>query len=142
MSNKRVFLIVLDSFGIGEMADAPQYGDENVNTLRSVAASSCFRVPNLERLGLFQIDGVAEEPAIRSLATVDKAQVIGRNLKYAVRRSIHDQISRAHMGIPVLLYHLSPGIGQIAQHPSAGAAAKLLQHLLGESLGISGQRTV
>ncbi len=55
---KRVFLIVLDSFGIGEMADAPAYGDIHVNTLRSVSASPCFHLPNLERMGLFQIDGV------------------------------------------------------------------------------------
>ena len=34
---KRVFLIVLDSFGIGEMPDAAAYGDINVNTLGSVS---------------------------------------------------------------------------------------------------------
>lgn len=55
---KRVFLIVLDSFGIGEMEDAASYGDVNVNTLRSVSASSFFHMPNMERLGLFRIDGV------------------------------------------------------------------------------------
>ncbi len=104
MSNKRVFLIVLDSFGIGEMADAPQYGDENVNTLRSVAASSCFRVPNLERLGLFQIDGVAEEPAIRSLATVDKAQVIGRYARMA-ERSRGKDTTIGHWEIAGLVSH-------------------------------------
>jgi len=99
-----VFLIVLDSFGIGEMADAPQYGDENVNTLRSVAASSCFRVPNLERLGLFQIDGVAEEPAIRSLATVDKAQVIGRYARMA-ERSRGKDTTIGHWEIAGLVSH-------------------------------------
>ena len=78
MSNKRVFLIVLDSFGIGEMADALQYGDENVNTLRSVAASSCFHVPQLEKLGLFRIDGVGQEPAVQALATLPQEKVIGR----------------------------------------------------------------
>lgn len=83
MSNKRVFLIVLDSFGIGEMADALQYGDEHVNTLRSVAASSCFHVPNLERLGLFQIDGVAGEEVIRRQMTVPKEQVMGRYARMA-----------------------------------------------------------
>jgi phosphopentomutase len=55
---KRVFLIVLDSFGIGEEPDAPSFGDWDVNTLRSVAGSPFFRVPNLQRLGLFNIDGV------------------------------------------------------------------------------------
>ena len=43
---KRVFLIVLDSFGIGEMEDAASYGDYDVNTLRSVSASSFFHMPN------------------------------------------------------------------------------------------------
>ena len=56
---KRVFLIVLDSFGIGAMPDAADYGDEGVNTLGSVAASSCFHVPNMARLGLFNLDGVS-----------------------------------------------------------------------------------
>lgn len=55
---KRVFLIVLDSFGIGEMEDAPSYGDRDVNTLRSVSSSSFFHVPNLRELGLFDLDGV------------------------------------------------------------------------------------
>ena len=55
---KRVFLIVLDSFGIGAMPDAAEYGDEGVNTLGTVAGSSCFRVPNMAKLGLFNIDGV------------------------------------------------------------------------------------
>ncbi|MBO5337201.1 MAG: phosphopentomutase [Lachnospiraceae bacterium] len=55
---KRVFLIVLDSFGIGEMEDAASYGDVNVNTLRSVSTSSFFHMPNMQRLGLFHIDGV------------------------------------------------------------------------------------
>lgn len=55
---KRVFLIVLDSFGIGEMEDAADYGDKGTNTLRSVASSPEFDLPNMGALGLFNIDGV------------------------------------------------------------------------------------
>lgn len=55
---KRVFLIVLDSFGIGEEPDAAKFGDHGVNTLRSVSGSSVFAAPNLIQLGLFNIDGV------------------------------------------------------------------------------------
>lgn len=55
---KRIFLIVLDSFGIGAMEDAPEYGDYNVNTLKSVSSSPYFHMPNMGKLGLFQIDGV------------------------------------------------------------------------------------
>lgn len=66
---KRVFLIVLDSFGIGEMEDAALYGDRNVNTLKSVSFSSCFHMPNMAKLGLFEIDGVeAGEKVPRPLA--------------------------------------------------------------------------
>ena len=55
---KRIFLIVLDSFGIGGMEDALLYGDVNVNTLRTVSSSPYFHMPHMEKLGLFQIDGV------------------------------------------------------------------------------------
>ena len=60
---KRVFLIVLDSFGIGAEPDAPEFGDAlSVNTLASVYKSPEFNVPNMKRLGLFNIDGVECEP--------------------------------------------------------------------------------
>ena len=55
---KRVFLIVLDSVGIGEMPDAAAYGDAGTNTLKAAASSPYFHLPNLERLGLFHLDGV------------------------------------------------------------------------------------
>ena len=55
---KRIFLIVLDSFGIGEMEDAADYGDKGTNTLKSVASSPAFDMPNMGALGLFNIDGV------------------------------------------------------------------------------------
>ena len=55
---KRVFLIVLDSFGIGEEPDANLFGDVGTNTLRSVSTSKFFRFENMEKLGFFNIDGV------------------------------------------------------------------------------------
>lgn len=54
---KRVFLIVLDSFGIGEAPDAKDFGDEGSNTLLAVSKSLYFDLPNLEKLGLFAVDG-------------------------------------------------------------------------------------
>ena len=56
--SRRVFLIVLDSFGIGAAPDAADFGDAGANTLRSVAGSARFRADNLIRLGLGNIDGV------------------------------------------------------------------------------------
>ncbi len=58
MKQKRVILIVLDSFGIGAMEDAASYGDIDVNTLRSVYQSAYFHMPNMQKMGLFNIDGV------------------------------------------------------------------------------------
>ena len=55
---KRVFLIVLDSVGIGELPDANLYNDEGSNPLRAASTSSQFAMPNMEKLGLFSIDGV------------------------------------------------------------------------------------
>ena len=70
---KRVFLIVLDSFGIGEMEDAEQFGDKGTNTIGSVSTSTYFNVPNLKKLGIFNIEGVCcekKEPVETPLATV------------------------------------------------------------------------
>lgn len=58
---KRVFLVVLDSVGIGELPDANEYNDEGSHTLYAVSKSKYFNMPNMERLGLFNIDGVEEK---------------------------------------------------------------------------------
>lgn len=55
---KRIFLIVLDSVGIGEMPDASEYGDAGSNTLLTVSGSRYFSMPNMRKLGFFNIDGV------------------------------------------------------------------------------------
>ena len=55
---KRVFLIVLDSFGIGAMPDAKAFGDGGVNTLAACATSKELHIPNMLKAGLGNIDGV------------------------------------------------------------------------------------
>lgn len=57
--NKRVFLIVLDSFGIGELPDARLWNDGGSNTLKAVASHPSFNVPHMRKLGLFNIDGLS-----------------------------------------------------------------------------------
>lgn len=56
---KRAFIIVADSFGIGELPDAEAYGDKGSNTLAAISGSGAFSAPNLKKLGLFNIDGVS-----------------------------------------------------------------------------------
>ena len=54
---KRIFLIVLDSVGMGAMPDAAAFGDEGSNTLKAASKSRYFSMPNMAELGLFNIDG-------------------------------------------------------------------------------------
>ena len=55
---KRLFIIVLDSMGIGELPDAYLWHDEGSNTLGAIRNDSRFDCPNLKKLGLFNIDTV------------------------------------------------------------------------------------
>lgn len=55
---KRVFLIVLDSVGIGEMPDAVDYGDVGSNTVKACFYNKNFSMPNMKKMGLFNIDGM------------------------------------------------------------------------------------
>ncbi len=63
----KVFLIVLDSLGVGALPDAAKFGDRGAHTLKSIAKSPAFSVPNLQKLGLGNIEGLdfigaAEQP--------------------------------------------------------------------------------
>lgn len=58
MKPRRVFLIVLDSVGVGALPDAAAFGDEGSHTLRSCCNQPGFAVPTLRSLGLFNIDGI------------------------------------------------------------------------------------
>ena len=60
--DKRVFLVVLDSYGIGYEPDAEEYGDWGSNTLKTISASEKYMTPNMAKLGLFNIDGIDYRP--------------------------------------------------------------------------------
>ena len=88
MKTKRVFLIVLDSFGVGELPDAAKYGDCGSDTFGAVSRSEYLDVPNMRSLGLFNIESrqkvqlsrraahSAEPPSV--LPERIQLQVIGR----------------------------------------------------------------
>ncbi len=77
MAFKRVFLIVMDSFGIGGAKDAAAFGDEGSNTFLTVSGAEGFDAPNLKRLGLYQIDGNggAETEAVGAYARVEECSM-------------------------------------------------------------------
>jgi len=65
---KRVFVIVIDSLGIGAMPDAAEYGDEGADTLGHIAETAGLRIPNLRRLGLANLRPIRGlEPEARPL---------------------------------------------------------------------------
>lgn len=70
---KRVFLIVLDSCGCGELPDAADYGDAGSHTIRACTETGKLHVPNLQRMGLFNICGIGcGEPAAQPCAAYGK----------------------------------------------------------------------
>ena len=63
---KRIFLIVLDSFGVGAMPDSESFGDVGVNTLASCATSDKLHIPNMIAAGLGNMDGVTCLPKVEN----------------------------------------------------------------------------
>ena len=55
---KRFIIMVLDGFGVGELPDANAYHDEGSNTLYGIYKNTSLAVPNMKKLGLYNIDGV------------------------------------------------------------------------------------
>ncbi|HEX3039083.1 MAG TPA: phosphopentomutase [Caproiciproducens sp.] len=99
---KRVFLIVLDSVGIGEEPDAAEYGDEGSNTLAAAATSKYFDMPNMRELGLFNIDGVTCRPkAEHPLAAFARMREISKGKDTTIG---HWEIAGIHSPEPLPTY--------------------------------------
>ena len=73
MKTKRIFLMVMDSFGIGGAADAERFGDSGSDTLLSLIKTGILEAPTLDSLGLFHIDGVD-----RSISKAEPVGAYGR----------------------------------------------------------------
>ncbi len=54
----RTIIVVLDSFGVGEAPDAAEYGDVGANTLAGVYNNTTLNIPNMKKLGLYNIQGL------------------------------------------------------------------------------------
>ena len=79
---KRVITIVLDGFGVGEAPDAKKYGDEGSNTLAGIYCNTKLNIPNLKKLGLYNIDGIGiNEKEAQTIGAYGKAQEqsVGKN---------------------------------------------------------------
>ena len=71
---KRVITIVLDGFGIGELPDAKKYGDEGSNTLKGIYNNTKLNLPNLKKIGLYNIDGIKLEEQSNAIGSFGKAK--------------------------------------------------------------------
>ncbi len=78
MKFKRVFLIVLDSFGIGKAKDACKFGDEGANTLKTISENKEFSAENMKKLGLFNITGVDGEKNETCIGKYGRVQEISQ----------------------------------------------------------------
>lgn len=78
---KRVITIVLDGFGVGELPDAKNYGDEGSNTLAGIYHHTKLNLPNLKKIGLYNIDGIQLEDKENTIGSFGRAkeQSIGKN---------------------------------------------------------------
>ena len=77
----RVITIVLDGFGVGESPDAHVYGDEGSNTLKGIYDNTELKIPNMKKLGLYNIDGIELEEKVITSGAYGKAQEksVGKN---------------------------------------------------------------
>lgn len=73
---KRVFLLVMDSFGIGNAKDAVNFGDEGSNTYQHIRERMNLSIPNLRHLGLNAlVDGHDETNLIGAFAKANEISV-------------------------------------------------------------------
>ncbi|MBR4169044.1 MAG: phosphopentomutase, partial [Lachnospiraceae bacterium] len=81
--SRRVILIVMDSFGVGALPDSKEFGDIDVNTIRSCMSSPQFAVDHLAKLGLLSIDGVSGLPYAQTYFQTHDLQVKGAYARLA-----------------------------------------------------------
>ncbi len=78
----RVIVMVLDGFGVGEAPDASDYGDEGSNTLKGIYKNTELRIPNMKKLGLYNINDIGiDEKEENVIGAYGKAreQCVGKN---------------------------------------------------------------
>lgn len=75
----RVFLIVLDSVGIGEQPDSNKFGDEGSNTIRAISKSKFFDIDNMRKMGIFNINDIGfETPYTNPIGAFCKCQEVSQ----------------------------------------------------------------
>ena len=66
MENKRVFVVVIDSLGVGSEEHSKEYGDDGANTLKHIfsATKGEYKIPNLQKMGICNLTEVEGNPSV------------------------------------------------------------------------------
>lgn len=76
---KRIFLIVLDSLGVGEALDANVYNDTGANTLKHIMDNYDLFIPNLEKLGFLNTLNLSDKEDVEAYYTIAKPTNAGKD---------------------------------------------------------------
>lgn len=79
MNFKRVFLVVLDSLGVGEALDANEYNDNGANTLKHIIDNYDLFIPNLKKLGFLDTINMAENKEVEAYYTIARPTNVGKD---------------------------------------------------------------
>ena len=79
MNFKRIFLIVLDSLGVGEAIDANEYNDSGANTLKHIMEKYDLFIPNLEKLGFTNTVNMSDKEDVDAYYTIARPTNIGKD---------------------------------------------------------------
>lgn len=79
MKFKRVFLVVLDSLGVGEALDASNYGDEGANTLKHINETNELFIPNLKKLGFLDTINMSANEEVEGYYTIARPTNKGKD---------------------------------------------------------------
>ena len=76
---KRIFLLVLDSLGVGEAIDANQYNDTGANTLKHIMNNHELFIPNLQKLGFLNTLNMSDNDETEAYYTIAKPTNVGKD---------------------------------------------------------------
>ena len=79
MKFKRIFLMVLDSLGVGETTDAINFNDNGANTLKHVNEACGLFIPNLKKIGFLDTINLSDNPNVDAYYTIAKPINAGKD---------------------------------------------------------------
>ncbi len=79
MRFRRIFLLVLDSLGVGEAKDASNYGDNGGNTLGHIKEQYDLFVPNLAKIGFLNTLHMDDNPDVEAYYTIARPNNAGKD---------------------------------------------------------------